>query len=221
MSSSRNLPLITRIAPVLLIAAAVFFLCLPSAATLVLTDQSLSPVPPLTPGSGEQALVTFAVLPSGDSTFTETHTLQMQTGLSAARWDIRVIANGRAAAQQSASGTSAFVNGYLLSYPVTSDVALFVALNGTVPAGAASPVTILQVTELDTAGRPVPGSSFLISAPVIFPSATPSVYQMEISSSPTASQPSPTRAGYPPELCFGAVVAVLALAGYARLRNQL
>ncbi|WP_292371169.1 hypothetical protein [Methanoregula sp. UBA64] len=218
MSRPGKNPLVPCAVPVVFLVAAVFVICTPAAATLVLTDQSLVPVPPLALGSGEQARVTFAVLPSGDTTFIGTHTLQMQTGLSGARWDIQVIANGRAAAQQSASGTSAFVNGYLLSYPVTSDVSLTVALNGTVPSGAAPEVTILQVTELDTAGQPVPGSSILISAPVVSPSAVPAVSRQETQSSLPASQPSPTKAGSS-AVCLGAVAAVLALFGYARVRK--
>lgn len=220
MSRPGKNPFVTCAVPVIFILAAVFVICTPVAATLVLTDRSFVPVPPLAPGTGEQAVITFAVLPTGDTTFTQTHTLQMQTGLSDARWDIGVIANGRAAAQQSASGTSAFVNGYLLSYPVTSDVSLTVTLNGTVPAGAAPDVTILSVTELDTAGQPVPGSSILVSAPVVSPSAAPTVSRQETQSSrPPASQPSPTRAGSPPVVCIGAFVAAIALYGYARVRK--
>lgn len=218
MSCPGKLPFLTCAVPVLCIAAAVFALVTPAAATLVLTGQSYLPNPPLAPGTGEQALVTFAVLPTADTTFIGTHTLQMQTGLSDARWDIRVIANGRPAAEQSASGTAAFVNGYILSYPVTSDVSLLVAVNGTVPPGAVSSVTLLQVTDLDTAGRPVPGSSTLISAPVVSPTAMPSGSHQEPQTTSPVSQSLPTKAGYPPEVCFGAVV-VAALFGYARLRS--
>jgi hypothetical protein len=219
MSRPGKNPFVTCAVPVIFILAAVFILCTPVAATLVLTDQSFVPVPPLAPGTGEQAAITFAVLPSGDTTFTQTHTLQMQTGLSDARWDIRIIANGRAAAEQSASGTSAFVNGYLLSYPVTTDLSLSVALNGTVPSGTASNVTILSVTELDTAGQPVPGSSIVVAVPLTSSSVTPTGLPQKTQSPVQAAIPSPTKAGYPPEVCIGAFVAAIALYGYARLRN--
>ncbi len=219
MPRSGKIPVITCAFSVILIAAAFFVICIPSAATLVLTGQSFAPVPPVVPGNGEHAVITIAVLPSGDTTFTQTHTLQMQTGLSDARWDIRVIANGRPAAQQSASGTSAFVNGYLLSYPVTSDVSLVVTLNGTVPSGTASDVSVLQVTELDTSGQPVPGSSILVTASVVSPSAVQTERPQETQSSRPASLPSPTRAGCPPAVCFGAVIAGMALFGYVRMRT--
>ena len=203
----------------LLCAAITLIAIAPAAATLASTGQSFTPVPPLTAGGGEQAIITVAVLPSGDTTFTETHTLQMQTGLSDALWDIRVIANGRPAAQQSASGTSAFVNGYLLSYPVTSDVSLAVTLNGTVPLGTASDVTVLLVTELDSAGHPVPGSSILVTAPVVSPSAVRTERPQETQSSLPATLPSPTRAGCPPAVCLGALVAGMALFRYAGMRT--
>lgn len=204
---------------VLFLAVTITGIGIPSAATLVLTGQSFAPVPPLAFGDREHAAVTVAVLPSGDTTFTQTHTLQMQTGLSDARWDIRVIANGRPAAQQSASGTSAFVNGYLLSYPVTSDVSLVVTINGTVPSGTVSDVTVLQVTELDTSGQPVPGSSILVTASVVSPSPVQTERPQETQSSLPSALPSPTRAGCPPAVCLGAVIAGMALSGYAGMRT--
>jgi len=204
---------------VLFLAVTITGIGIPAAATLVLTGQSFAPDPPLVPGDGEHAAITVAVLPSGGTTFTQTHTLQMQTGLSDARWDIRVIANGRPAAQQSASGTSAFVNGYLLSYPVTSDVSLVVTINGTVPSGTVSDVTVLQVTELDTSGQPVPGGTILVTAPVVSPSAVRTERLQETQSSLPATLPSSTRAGCPPAVCLGAVVAGMVLFRYAGMRR--
>ena len=143
-------------AAVLILISVALLIGSPAAATLVLTNESFSPAPPLVAGSGQHAVNTITIIPSGATTFARSHTLQMQTDLVNAWWNIRVIVNGIPAAQQSASGTAAFVNGYLLSYPTTSDLSFTVAINGTVPASAGTTMTVLQVTELDNGGAPVP-----------------------------------------------------------------
>ena len=152
-------------ATAILILTMVFLLISsPAAAALVITNESFSPVPPLVGSNGQHAVITIAVIPAGATTFSRTHMLQMQTALVNARWDILVIVDGISAAQQSASGTTAFVNGFLLSYPTTSDVSVTVTLNGTVPVGKETNVTILQLTELDNAGTPVPLGSLTVRA---------------------------------------------------------
>jgi hypothetical protein len=145
--------------------------------------------------------------------------LQMQTPLAKARWNIQVVVDGVPAAQQSASGTSAFVNGYLLSYPTTSDVSLTVALNGTVPSGTDPNVTILKVTELDTSNQPVPGSSITVIAPLISPSYGAAATPEGTVAVPAAAIPAPTRAGgtFPAD---GLVASVIAIAGYGYTRSQ-
>ena len=120
-----------------------------TSATLVLTGTVFSPAPPIVPGSGQYAISSATIIPSGATTFSRTHMLQMQTGLDDAKWNIQIIVNGIPAAQQSASGATAFINGYLLSYPTTSDVSITIAINGTVPANASGNVTILNLIELD------------------------------------------------------------------------
>jgi hypothetical protein len=207
-------------ATVLLLLTAVYLILgSPATAALVITNESFIPVPPLVANDAQHAVTAFAVIPSGGTTFIRTHTLQMQTALTGARWNIQVIVDGIPAAQQSASGTSAFVNGYLLSYPTTSDVSFMVAQDGTVPADAGSSVTILQVTELDSAGTPVPGGSLTISAPVI--SLTPgTVTSPQVSGTqPLAATPAPTRSpGFLPVTCL--VAAVVAAAGYGVIRAR-
>lgn len=204
---------------IMFFATAILIIGTPASATLVLTGESFAPVPPLTAGDGQHAVVTVAVLPSGAGTFITTHTLQMQTGLNDARWSIAVVVDGRTAGQQSASGTSAFINGYLLSYPATSDVSFTVTLDGTVPSSAGTNVTILQVTELDTSGQPVPESSLAVAVPVTSPSAIQTALPQKTSSPMPSATPSPTRAGYPPAACLGAVVAAVAWCRYARIQR--
>jgi len=117
----------------------------------------------------------------------------------------RVIANGRPAAQQSAFGTSAFVNGYLLSYPVTSDVSLAgnhqrdrsfrysfgcdgPAGNRTRHLGATRPRGTILVT---ASGRITVSSSDRTSSGNAISPCPPHCHH-------------PTRAGCPPAVCLGA-----------------
>ena len=186
-------------------------------AALVITNVSFSPVPPLTGGDEQHAVTTIAIIPAGATTFSRTHMLQMQTSLAHARWNIQIIVDGVPAAQQSASGTGSFVNGYLLSYPTTSDVSLTVALEGTVPSGTDPNVMILQVTELDTSSQPVPGSSLMVIAPRISPSHGAAVTPEGTAAAPAAAIPSPTRAStFPADALVASVVAV---AGYGYTRS--
>ncbi|OPY39135.1 MAG: hypothetical protein A4E35_00369 [Methanoregula sp. PtaU1.Bin051] len=150
------------------------FFIMPAGATLVLTDTVLAPVTvPLTPLSAQEVVVKVAVLPSGATTFQREHSLQMQTGLSAALWNIQVFENGIAAATQAASGDAAFVNGYLLSYGTNHDVSFVVTVKGTVPATAGPEVLLLKIMELDNSGSVVPGSVISVSRPVAMPTVNP------------------------------------------------
>ena len=137
---------------------------LPASASPMLVSQSFTPNPPLVPGGQEQVVATFAI-PSGTS-FPKTHNLQMQTGLENARWNIQVILDGNNAAQQTASGSAAFINGEILSYSINRDVSFTVTIAGTVPASATGTVTLLDLVEIDNTGSAVPGSEILISQPV-------------------------------------------------------
>jgi len=204
----------------LLLTAVYLIFGSPAAAALVITNESFSPVPPLAAEDEQHAINAFAVIPSGGTTFIRTHTLQMQTSLVDARWNIQVIVDGNPAAQQSASGTSAFVNGYLLSYPTTSDVSFTVALEGTVPAGAATSVTILQVTELDSAGTPVPEGSLTVVAPLISPSPNVIALSQGTGTIPRTTTPAPTRSpGLLPVTCLVATVITAAGFGVRRARE--
>lgn len=138
----------------------------PGAASLVLSNVAFTPDAPLTPEGQQKVTATYAIIPSGSTTFARGHSLQMQTNLVGATWNIQVTLDGRDAARQTVSGSAAFVNGEILSYPTTRDVGLVVTVEGTVPAGAAGSFTVLTVKELDNGGNAVPGSDLAISQPV-------------------------------------------------------
>ena len=181
-----------RIIPVSFVFVLLLLLVSPAAATLALTDVSYTPNPPLVTSGQQHVTAMYYIGPSGSTTFIKGHELQMQTGLLDARWNIQVIQNGRNAAQQSASGSTAFVNGEILSYPNNNDISLSVTIDGVVPQAQAGQVIVLQVEELDNGGNVVPGSVITLSQPVAGPPGTsvPTVLPML---TPPPIPPNPTK----------------------------
>lgn len=165
----------------------------PVAATMALTGVSYTPNPPLVIGGQQHVTAMYYIGASGSTTFIKGHELQMQTGLLNARWDIQVIQNGRNAARQSASGSTAFVNGMILSYPNNNDISLSVTIDGVVPQAQAGQVMVLQVEELDNSGNMVPGSIITLSQPVAgqpgtsVPTVLPTLTSTPVPPNPTKS----------------------------------
>jgi len=114
-----------------------------------------------------------------------------------AQWNIQVIQNGRNAARQTASGSVAFVNGALLSYPSNNDVYLSVTIDGIVPQGEGDQIMMLQAKEIDNSGNVVPDSVITISQTV---AGQPTTAPVTVLSTPvpTTILPSPTTSvGFP------------------------
>ncbi|PKL69810.1 MAG: hypothetical protein CVV30_00060 [Methanomicrobiales archaeon HGW-Methanomicrobiales-1] len=198
-----------RIVPVSFVIVLLLLLVSPVAATMALTDVSYTPNPPLVTGGQQHVTAMYYIGPSGSTTFIKGHELQMQTELLNARWDIQVIQNGRNAAQQSASGSTAFVNGEILSYPNNNDISLSITIDGVVPQAQAGQVMVLQVEELDTAGNVVPGSVITLSQPVAGEPGT-SVPTVLPTLTPPPIPPNPTKsAGF--TLTAGIIASGLAL----------
>ena len=135
----------------------------PVSSTVILSDVSFTPTGPLAGGSQQHVVATYAIIPSGATTFATGHSLQMETDLVGAKWSIQVTLDGRNAAQQSATGNVAFVNGELLSYPTSHDVGMIVTIDGTVPQTEDAQLMVLQLEELDNSGNLVPGSVITIN----------------------------------------------------------
>jgi hypothetical protein len=181
----------------------------PVAATLSLSDVSYIPNPPLVVGGQQQVTASYYIGPSGATTFVRGHELQMQTELTNARWNIQVLLNGRNAAQQSASGSAAFVNGELLSYSTNNDVSLSVTIDGDIPQSPSDQVMVLQVEEIDNSGTIVPGSVIMISQQVAGQTAT-AVQSILPTLTPEVVPPSPTKStGFP----VTAAILAIGLAG--------
>lgn len=94
------------------------------------------------------------IIPSGSTTFAETHTLSLSTDLTEARWQVVVYIDGVQGAVIPKEGSRVYVNGYLLSYPTTRDVSVQILLEGTVPPTAGSrELMILRFAELNSQGK--------------------------------------------------------------------
>jgi hypothetical protein len=201
--------MIRRIAIVSLALVIVLLQVMPVDATMALTDVTYTPTPPLVIGSQQHMTARYYLGPSGATTFIPGHQLQMQTELVNARWDIQVLLNGRNAAQQSDSGSTAFVNGALLSYSPDNDVSLEVTIDGIVPRPQGGQVIVLKVKEIDNSGSVVPGSEITISQPVAGEPAT-TLQTTFPTPAPSPIPPSPTQsAGFPATLGILAIILVV------------
>lgn len=211
MSKSACLP----VPPICTVVSLVCIVCMlsvaPVSATIVLSDVSCTPNPPLVPGQSQHVAADFVIIPSGATTFEKGHEIQMTTSLENALWNIQVIVDGVPAARQNAAGTAAFVNGALLSYPTSRDVSMTVTIDGTVPAAPGPSVQLLQAEELDNSGHIVPGSVITITQPA---AGTPGTVTTPIparTSEITTVSSTPTRSpGFLPLLTILAVSIVAA-----------
>jgi hypothetical protein len=211
----------TRYASLLFCGILLLVIAAPAAASQVLTGVSCDPNPPLQPGGHQHMVAKYMINPSGSTTFPKGHNLQMQTDLVNAPWTIQVIVDGTNAARQTASGSAAFVNGAILSYPTNHDISFTVTIDGTVPDTATGTVTLLNMEEIDNTGNVVPGSVIPVSEPVT----------VSASGQVTATTPAPTLT--PPLVAPAAAatrspgfpaplgVAAVALVGLAWVRRRM
>ena len=218
-----NLPPVSLVSIVMLLTA--WLLVMPAGAALALSGITMQPdIVPLVPRTGENVMATFAVTPYGATTFPSGHALQIETGLSNASWDTWIIVDGRAAAEQQASGPVAFINGYILSYGTGTDVALTVNISGSVP-DVPGQVILLSLRELDNSGVTVPGSQITISRPVVLQAGTTRQGMTEKPSpfpSPATAGTTPpvtTTAGGCPAVAIPATCAAVLLVSLLNLKR--
>ncbi len=139
---------------VLLIFVLSCCLVLPCSASYSLQNVTTTPVKdPYPPGIPLTTSADLAIIPAGPTTFIEGYTLVLSTDLEQALWDVRVMVDGLQAAVFEKSGNTLFINGYLLSYPVTRDVEVRVTLAGTVPPpGTEGTFSVLRVIGAEQPG---------------------------------------------------------------------
>ncbi|MDD1716264.1 MAG: hypothetical protein LUQ01_04630 [Methanolinea sp.] len=179
----------------LLLVLVLAAICLsPASASENLRQLDVVPSDPvLSPGTGMNISATIEILPSGASTFPEGHSLTLNTDLQDPRWNVAVMVDGHQAAVIPKQGDVVFVNGFLLSYPDTRDVAVRVALEGIVPWNRdGQPFIVLRIVELNNQGYPVGGSDQEVSRTVSHMS-TPSPNPTTISGTIVP----PTKAAHP------------------------
>lgn len=158
------------------------------------------PAEPVPAGSTVNVSASIEIIPSGATTFAETHTLSLSTGLSDARWNVIVTVDGRQAAVIPKDGAQVYVNGFLLSYPTTRDVTVQVNLEGRVPSNPTGEiVVVLGWAELNTQGQAVPGSDFSVTRQVKTAPPTPGA---------TAATQVPVPATSPVKTPFPVIAAV-------------
>ncbi|HQK56200.1 MAG TPA: hypothetical protein PLE70_06635 [Methanolinea sp.] len=177
---------------ILLAVSAVWPACAPLAPGMVQVLPSGESVPA---GTVVNASAFIEIIPSGATTFAETHTLSLSTGLSDARWNVIVMVDGRQAAVIPKEGPLVYVNGFLLSYPTTRDVSVRIVVDGRVPPDASGEaVVVLDCAELNSQGQVVGGSDFQVTRRVdtlsAFPGATTATQAPFPATSP-ASTPFP------------------------------
>ncbi|MEI7434030.1 MAG: hypothetical protein WCJ93_07250 [Methanomicrobiales archaeon] len=197
-----------------------FALVLPVSATFQIQQSELNPSrTPLQPGSQQSVTAIIAIIPQGSTTFIIGNQLQLTTGLAVPQWDVQVMVNGIPAAVIPAKGNTAFINGFLLSYPTSDDVSVSASVTGIVPSSVPS-VNLLQVSQQNNAGQTVPGAVQTISEPVAVP-ATPVMTAPPAASSPvtTMATPAPTKSsGLSPVTLIG-VLLVAALAAWKNKKD--
>jgi hypothetical protein len=148
------------------------------------------------------------IIPSGATTFSESHTLTLATDLRDARWQVGVMVDGRQAAVIPQEGSRVFVNGFLLSYPDTRDVEVRALLTGSVPSlPNGSSIMVLRWAELNARSQVVTGSEYTVNRQVTALPAHESIPQAEQTTVPVAS---PTEAAFsllPVVASFGLIIS--------------
>ncbi|MCU0632622.1 MAG: hypothetical protein MUC66_06570 [Methanolinea sp.] len=202
----------------ILLLALLLLSCMGFPASALLAPGNVQVQPPgdaLLEGAVVNVSADIEIIPSGATTFAETHTLSLSTGLLEARWQVVVIVDGLQAAVIPKEGPQVYVNGFLLSYPTTRDVSVRLLLEGRVPpTPVEGTVMVLQWAELNAQGQAVTGSEYQVTRQVATTLASPPSTFTEQPSVPVAS---PTKAAFPMIAVIASLCLVFAL---MRMRKE-
>ncbi len=202
----------------LLVLCFLSLLIIPVSAGFTLQDVQVYPTgESYQPGTPMSVSATAQIIPQGPTTFIEGYTMVTSTELDRASWDVAVIVDGRRAAVFQKAGSTVFINGYLLSYPTSRDVAVRIKIDGyspSVPAG--SPFTVLRVIELNNQGQLISGSEQTVSRLTGFVPPEPTAG----TATTTVTVPeATTKAGMLSWTVIGGVGAMLLLLNAGRLKR--
>lgn len=187
-------------------------LVLPCSASYSIRDVTITPLSDSYPsGRSLNTSAALPIIPAGPTTFIEGYTLKLSTDLDKAGWSVRVLVDGRQAAVFEKSGSTLFINGYLLSYPVTRDVEVRVTLKGTVPPPRTEGTfSVLRVVELNNQGQVVPESEQIVTRTFDVPATHPSLPPQ--SNSGTEPPTTAATAGISPAPVIGGLFLIFFLA---------
>lgn len=187
----------------------------PAAATISLQNVQVIPPEDLVPaGTVVNTTAYIQIIPQGPTTFIEGYTLVLSTDLENARWDTAVMVDGARAAVIPKDGKFVFINGYLLSYPTNRDVAVSVAVQGTVPfLPDKTPFRVVQAEELNNQGQAIGDSEQVVVRSVMATGDEPGVTRTAAEATVIVTVPvqvTPTQAGLSLiPLAGGIILAVL------------
>jgi hypothetical protein len=210
--------MVSRIRDSLLVFGFLSLLIIPASAGFTLQDVQVYPTGEnLQPGTPASVSATAQIIPQGPTTFIEGYTMVTSTEVDRASWDIAIIVDGRRTAVFRKTGSTVFINGYLLSYPTSRDVAVKIKVDGyapSVPAG--SPFTVLRVIELNNQGQLISGSEQTVSR--LTGSVTPE--HTSGTTTPTVTIPeATTKAGMLSWTAIGGMGAMLLLLNAGRIKR--
>jgi len=208
-----------RLSHALLILSACFLTrASPAVATVVARDIRVEPAGDfLHAGDTVNLTAVIEIVPSGATTFAETHTLSLATGLRDPHWNVVVTLDGNNAAVIPKEGSRVYVNGFLLFYPTTQDVGLEIELRGNIPSAPPdSEIMLIGWEELNAQGRAVTGSGYQFNrvAGPVSPEETPSLAPTERQH---PSGPAPTETPFP---VSAPILALCLVSAQAALKRQ-
>lgn len=191
----------------------IFVLLIVQSASASVAVQMLrvNPADTIPPGGQAQVSLDLVVIPSGSDTFQPGHTLVFSTDLEDPHWVIVIVLDGMQNDRSEWYNNVVFLNGYLLTYPTTRDVAIRVNLTGKAPAGPAN-ITLARMVELNNEGRTVPGSEIIVPGNVsLYDTPLPGTITTTPATSSTTLPPAQTTTSSLSDLLPLAAIAAVCL----------
>lgn len=133
-------------------------------ASFSINSLQINPTGTLLPGNTVNAAFTIQ-LPGGTTTAND---LRLYTALDKPKWAYVINVNGIKTAPGEESTKSMDISSFLLTYKSSDEVSVSVTLDGTVPSvTSTAPITVIQVTELDTRGSAIDSTKFVKTETVV------------------------------------------------------
>jgi hypothetical protein len=209
MSRVRYSPLIITILSLIIV---------PGAATYALQNvQVQPPTDMLSPEIPVNFHATAQIIPQGPTTYIEGYTMVLSSDLDRARWDVVVHVDGNRAAVFQNTGSTVFINGYLLSYPTSRDVTVEIQVEGYTPSDPpGSTFIVLRIVELNNQGQVVSGSEQTVTRKLASIGPEPTT----LMATTEATVPANTKAGILSSAVIGGVAVVFLLSNAGKIKRS-